>query len=283
MSTLSFDVLAHGFGLIEGPRYQGGALLFSDVTRGGVYRLTSPGQVETLIPKRRGVGGIAVHADGGVVVSGRNICHVRDGVSTTIFEVPDVGGFNDLYTDTSGRLYVGSLRSDPFGDAAARIPGELYRLNLDGSSERLYGDIGLTNGIGFSPDGGRLYHSDSAAKAIVLHDVDGEGRVSNRRESPKLTKGIPDGLAVDRAGEIWVATYDGGSIDRLDASGVLIDRYEVPSRAVTSLCFGGEDLCDLYVVTADHSDESLEGCVLRTRVEVPGLPAPPARVAIGPR
>ena len=282
MTTLSFDVLAHGFGLIEGPRYHQGALFFSDVTRGGVYRLDGSGQVETVIPKRRGVGGIAIHADGGLVVSGRNICHVRDGVSTTVFELPDVGGFNDLYTDAAGRLYVGSLRSDPFGSAASRVPGELYRLELDGSSECLYGDIGLTNGIGFSPDGGRLYHSDSAKKAIVLHDVDGEGRVHNRRELARLEMGLPDGLAVDRAGDVWVATYDGGGVDRFDAEGALVERYEVPSRAVTSLCFGGDDLRDLYVVTADHTDASLEGCVLRTRVSVPGLAAPLARVAISP-
>ncbi len=280
MTTPQFDVLAHGFGLLEGPRYRDGALFMADVTRGGVYAVDESGGVATVVPKRRGVGGIALHADGGLVMSGRNICHVRDGVTTILLEIPEVGGFNDLFADETGRVYVGSLRSNPFDQGKDRIPGELYRIDLDGSVEELYGDVGLTNGIGFSPDGRKLYHSDSADGAIILHDAAENGEVSGRRVFAKLSRGLPDGLAVDRAGDVWVANYDGGGIDHFDASGRHVETLTVPSRAVTSLCFGGEDLRDLFVVTADHTEGALDGCLLRTRVETPGLPAPPARIAI---
>ena len=54
------DMLAWGFGLIEGPRPDAeGNLFFSDVTRGGVHRLAPDGSVTIAVPKRRGVGGIA--------------------------------------------------------------------------------------------------------------------------------------------------------------------------------------------------------------------------------
>ena len=105
------------------------------------------------VPKRRGVGGIALHADGGLVMSGRNICHIRDGETRIVFELPDVGGFNDLFTDAAGRVYVGSLRDDPFSVGGERKAGEAYRIDLDGTATQIYDDVGLSNGIGFSPDG----------------------------------------------------------------------------------------------------------------------------------
>ena len=82
------EVLATGYGLIEGPRVDSGDnLFFSDVLGGGVYRRAPNGDITIIIPKRRGVGGIALHADGGVIVSGRNICHVKDGTTRSLFRI----------------------------------------------------------------------------------------------------------------------------------------------------------------------------------------------------
>ena len=272
-----FETLAFGYGLLEGPRQDAaGHLYFSDVTRGGVYRRTPDGAIDTVVPKRRGVGGIALHRDGGIVLSGKNVCHVRDGVSRTLLAVEGVPGFNDLTTDALGRVYVGSLRSDPFAPGGGpRTPGELYRIGGDGTAEVLYGDVGLSNGIGFSPAGDRLYHSDTAAGAVWLHDVDAAGQLSGRRVFATLPRGRPDGLAVDEAGRVWIASYGGGCALCYAAEGQLADTLEVPARAVTSLCFGGADRRDLIVVSADNSESPERGGTLfRTRVDVPGLPVP---------
>lgn len=273
------ETLASGYGLIEGPREDPeGGLYFSDVTRGGVYRRAPDGAIDTVVPKRRGVGGIALHRDGGVVISGKNVCHVRDGETRIVLEVEGVGGFNDLFTDARGRVYVGSLRSDPFAEGD-RTPGELYRLSEGGKVEELYGDVGITNGIGFSPAGDRIYHSDSAVPAILVHDVDARGALSGRRHFAVLERGIPDGLAVDEEGCVWVAVYGAGAALRFRADGSLDRALEIPAEAVTSLCFGGADRRDLIVVTADNrEDPSRGGTVFRTRVDVPGLPAPAATV-----
>ncbi len=81
---MPWEVLAHGYGLAEAPTIdRDGTLLFSDVLGGGVYRWDATGNVATTVPKRRGVGGIAVHADGGFVCSGRDLLHVRDGERIT--------------------------------------------------------------------------------------------------------------------------------------------------------------------------------------------------------
>src|SRR4051812_46517382 len=121
-----WEVLATGFQLAEAPTIdRDGTLLFSDVLGGGVHRLQSDGTVETVIPKRRGVGGMALHADGGVVCSGRDVVHVRKGESRTILHVDGVLGWNDLCTDAAGRVYAGALRFAVFDRDAAEVPGEL--------------------------------------------------------------------------------------------------------------------------------------------------------------
>jgi sugar lactone lactonase YvrE len=75
-----------------------------------------------------------------------------------------------------------------------------------------------------------------------------------------------------------VAIFGGGCVTRYAPDGSTDRSVPVPARAVTSLCFGGSDRRDLYVVTGDNQERSLRGCVFRTRVDVPGLPAPLARV-----
>lgn len=277
------ETLAFGYGLIEGPRVDGdGNLYFSDVPNGGVRRLAPDGSIDVIVPKRRGVGGIALHADGGLVISGRNICHVVDGTTRVLFET-DAPGFNDLMTDAVGRVICGTIRSDPFDTAEPRSAGEAYRINLDGRVEQLYDGVGLTNGIGYSPDGTRLYHSDSANEHIICHDIDRTDSVDrpvNRRElKPSSGRFFPDGLAVDEEGVIWVADFSAGAVLGLSPEGQTVGRVEVPATKVTSVCFGGDDRRDLYIVTADNTeDPSRGGTIFRTRAEVPGLAVPLARV-----
>jgi sugar lactone lactonase YvrE len=181
LPTVLADVLASGFGLAEAPTLEpGGALLFSDVLGGGVHRLEG-GSATTLVPKRRGVGGIALHADGGVVVSGRAIVHVCNGESRTILDVDGVAGWNDLCTDSAGRVYAGALRFAVFDPSATPVPGELWRIDTDGTATVLYGDVIHANGVGLSPDERTIYHSDSRANQIIVHDLTEDGTATRRR------------------------------------------------------------------------------------------------------
>lgn len=275
---MKIETLAFGFGLIEGPRVDAaGNLYFSDVTNGGVFRRSPEGRIETVVPRRRGVGGIAIHADGGIVISGRNVCHVRDGATRVLFARDDVPGWNDLFTDALGRVYTGSMLSNPFGDEPERKLGECFRIEAEGRATPLYGGVSLSNGIGFSPDGKRIYHSDTAVSLVHVHELDAAGRA--KPLAPIRVGGSPDGLAVDAEGFVWVALYRDGAISRFAPDGTPDRRVEVPAKAVTSLCFGGPDLRDLYVVSADNSeDPSRNGSIFRMRSDVAGLPAPLARI-----
>src|SRR5260370_10487903 len=110
-----------GFGLIEGAVWDSDrGLYFSDVINGGVHLLDRAGTVSPVIPKRRGIGGMALHASAGLVVGGRDIAFVRlaDGHTRTLLSLDAIAGatgFNDLTTDQAGRIYVGSLAFRVFG------------------------------------------------------------------------------------------------------------------------------------------------------------------------
>jgi sugar lactone lactonase YvrE len=94
-----------------------------------------------------------------------------------------------------------------------------------------------------------------------------------------VPRGNPDGLAVDETGCVWVALGGGGAIARFTPTGALDAVLEVPSPFVASLCFGGADRHDLYVATMGNTDDpSRGGTLFRTRVDIPGLVASPARV-----
>ena len=196
--------------------------------------------------------------------------------------------FNDGKADPQGRLWAGT-RDDHGRQLAA-----LYR--WDGESLKpIRGDLVNANGLAFSPDGRTLYHSDTAAHRIDAFDFDPiEGSLSARRvfahfapkvngtdssHDPGTYGGRPDGAAVDADGHYWVAMYEGQRLLQLAADGRELQSIPLPVRCPTMPCFGGADLCTLYLTTAregrpaaELAQQPLAGCVLTLRVAVPGLP-----------
>jgi gluconolactonase len=271
---MDWDVVAHGYGLAEAPTIDvDGSLVFSDVLGGGVYRVDAAAKVTTVVPKRRGVGGIAIHEDGGIVCSGRDLVHVREGYeSRTVLHVDGVAGWNDVCTDAAGRVYAGALRFAVFDPEAQVVPGELWRVALDGDATVVFGDVVHANGVACTADGSTIYLSDSRRQRIIVFDV----QRAIRREIDMSALGHPDGMALDEHGAVWVALVSGG-IARLTPDGDIDRRLEPPSAFTTSLCFAGRDL---YVTTGGHSGNTeLRGCVLRTTVDVAGAPVAPARIS----
>lgn len=278
MSDADLEVLTWGYGLVEGPRVDADDnLFFTDVHDGGVRCRRPDGEIDVVVPKRRGVGGIALHADGGLVISGRNICHVRDGETRILF-APDAPGLNDLFVDPAGRVICGTMRSDPFSTTGPRTAGECWLIDAEGEATELYGGISLTNGIGLSPDGTVLYHADTV-QGVWAHDYD-DGAVSNRRLFVGANGLQPDGLAVDESGTVWIADVSGtGAVRGFSSEGTEIGRVEVPARMVTSVCFGGADRRDLYIVTGDNTaDPDRRGTIYRTRADEPGCVVAAAKV-----
>lgn len=282
------ETLATGYGLIEGPVWDDRrGLLFADVVHGGVYGLSPDGAVTTVFPHRRGIGGMAPHAAGGLVVGGRNIAFKPfAGGDTQVLLQHDkdsgLVGFNDLSTDAEGRIYVGSLAFRPVGHEEEPRPAHLHVIDLDGSARVLADGILLTNGIGVSPDGKWLYHADSRTQALWRYPKHGDGDVGRRERFVEIAApGIPDGVAVAEDGSVWIAIAYGKSVMRFAADGRHLETVEMPLPMVTSVCFGGADLRDLYVVSGSRgTDSDRAGSVWRFKVDVPGLPIAPAKVKL---
>src|SRR5581483_12414320 len=167
------EVLATGYQLVEGPRADGeGGVYFTDVLGGGVYRWSADG-IDTIVPKRRGVGGLALHRDGGVVVSGRDITHVLpDGTNRLLFPAPDgVTGFNDICATAAGATLAGGLRFRPFGGEDA-VPGTFWHVTAPEDAAPVLDDVLWPNGVGDVGDGTWCFCDYARGRVTIVRGDD---------------------------------------------------------------------------------------------------------------
>ncbi len=281
------EQIATAYGLIEGPVWDAGkGLYFSDVLGGGIYLLDRSDKVTEVVPKRKGVGGMVLHAGGGLVAGGRDIVHIdlaTHAMVTLLDRATAAGavGFNDLTTDAKGRVYVGSIAFKIF-EGEAMQPGNLYLIELDGRVRQVADGVLLTNGLGVSPDGARLYHCDARRQMVRAYDVQDDGALGHWTCFAAMGQGrVPDGLKVALDGSVWVADAMGGRVAVFEPDGRHRRDIPVPLPMVTSLCFGGDDMQDLYVVTGSRgASTDRSGTIYRMRADVPGLPLAPARITL---
>lgn len=184
---------------------------------------------------------------------------------------------NDGACDPAGRFVAGTMRTDARpGDAG------LYRYAPPGSTVTLLDDAGLSNGLCWDASGMTLFWIDSLLGRVERLGYDStDGVVTSRDTAFDLSawEGVPDGMAIDMEGCLWIAFWRGGAVRRFDPDGQLLAEVSLPVLRTTNCCFGGDELRDLYVTTARQSVrdvpdevESLAGAVFRIRVDVPGAP-----------
>lgn len=219
-----------------------------------VFRATAEGtEVETWdVPDK--IGSMALRKDGkGAVIALRTGIHLLDFASGEIESVVDPEAdlestrLNDGKVDKQGRFVVGSM------DMKEEAPnGALYRLDTDFSCHRLLGEIMVSNGPCWSPDGNTFYFTDTWSEDIWAFDYDQDaGTLSNKRIlcSTRGQDGVPDGSTVDAEGCVWNAQVYGGYVVRYAPDGSVDRRIEMPVKKVTSVMFGGPDLDLLYVTS----------------------------------
>lgn len=276
----------------EGARWDArrGELLGVDILAGRVYRdrVDDDG---ALVPVRRyqlpGTVGAIVPIqddDGWLLSAGRGFVHLSpDGSRRSLAMVARPGTrMNDGACDPQGRFWAGTLADD------FRIGGgALYRLDRNGRTALMLDDLTISNGLGWSPDGGTMYLADSGPRVVHAFTFDADtGTISDGRVLVTVGEevGTPDGLTVDASGDIWVAIYGGGRVHRYSPDGVLCGALPVPAAQSTSCAFAGAGLNRLYVTTATEgwSDdqrraEPAAGLVYRFDTDATGRPAEPFR------
>ena len=196
------------------------------------------------------------------------LVNLEDESVETLVHLPHGGRLraNDGACDAAGRFWIGTMAFDHKPGAAA-----LYR--YDGALARVLDGVTLSNGIGWSADGSTMYYIDSLTYRVDAFDFDlASGSLGGRRAFVTVDQrdGLPDGLAVDDEGGVWVALWGGSCVRRYDEGGRLDAVLGVPSENVTACCFGGPDGRSLFVTTA-----APDGSVYVAR---PGVGGPPAHL-----
>jgi sugar lactone lactonase YvrE len=154
---------------------------------------------------------------------------------------------NDAKVDLQGRIWFGSM-----DDAETQPSGGFYRLDADFSMHKVDSDYICANGPTFSPDGKRVYHTDSLRNEIYQFDVQPDGSLANKRSFAKFEAkdGSPDGMTTDAEGYLWVALWGGSGIARFSPDGKRDRFISLPVSQVTSCCFAGDKLDRMFVTTA---------------------------------
>ncbi len=244
-----------------------GLLKVLDPSTGSETRTTLGGRPGFALP--RAAGGVVAGVDRRLVLlpGGRVLGEVEHG--------REHNRFNDAACDAHGRLWAGTM-------SMVRAPGAaaLYRIGRGGDVSIALDGIGISNGLDWSLDGATLYYVDSLTQRVDAIDFDVvAGRLGERRQLIRIEPedGLPDGLAVDAEGGIWLALFGGAAIRRYTPEGALERVVRLPVTNPTSLAFGGAALDELYVTSARHllspeqlAREPLAGSLLRLRPGVAG-------------
>ncbi|MBH31154.1 MAG: gluconolaconase [Candidatus Marinimicrobia bacterium] len=207
------------------------------------------------------VGGFTIHQDGRLLLfmAEGAVKLWTDGKFETVIEsIPEMKGnrFNDVVADPLGRVFCGVMSTE-------KSAGWVYRLDPDKSVTKVIQNTGTANGMGFSKDAKRLFFSDSKKSNITIFDYDkASGSLSNSRiilQTSRSEGGSPDGLCMDSDDNIWVGLWEGSAILQMDQNGKEMQRIQFPTSKITTLCFGGEDLRDIFITSAGADDLEQNG------------------------
>jgi sugar lactone lactonase YvrE len=270
----------------EGPFWdpQRRELLRVDIRGEQVIRWSADRDEQTRIDVGGPVSLAVPDADGGLVVAGGSTVTrwrpdgSRSELGRVDAETPSTT-LNDGKCDPLGRLWIGTWDRDGGSHATLSV------VDLDGSVRTAEDGLSASNGLAWNADASVMYLVDTPRRVIWRYDFDvREGTLGAREEFVRLDEGagLPDGLATDVAGGVWVALFGGGAVHRYDADGALTRAVPVPVTHPTSLAFGGSHLRTVFVTTSSAHPvparpEPVAGSVLAFASDVAGVPVDFAR------
>ena len=230
-------------------------LYWTDIYGGKLYSYDPVSKTNDLIHDGINVGGFRFNENGGLLLGSWEGIYLwdlendykllRDGA------INDTGiniRINDATAGPDGGFYCGT-------DATNWENDVVFRINPDKSIDVIDDGVKLCNGMGFSPDESTFYSTDSLRKIIYKWDYNKiKKSVSNKNILVNLdddSVGIVDGMTVDSEGFIWSAIWFGSKVMRFDPDGKLEREIHFPATQTSCPMFGGKDLNELYVTTAN--------------------------------
>jgi sugar lactone lactonase YvrE len=282
MRLLSSRALCQGFCFLEAPRIHESGLLVSDVYGDTVYLIDANGAASKIADVPGHPSGLGRLPNGTwlvVVMLENRLAHLGNEARLESYTdlTPYVRhGPNDMVVDTRGRCYVGSFGFDRDGGESPRST-DLLLVEAPGKVRIVATDLWFPNGITITSDG-RLVVAESYANRLTCFDIESDGSLSNRRTFARVNGG-PDGICSDQGGGVWVSCFLGEQFVRVVEGGTVTDCVPVPGRKAVACNLGGDDLCTLFILTAETTLEDLRqgrssSRVDLVRVEVPGAQSP---------
>ncbi|HEX8403411.1 MAG TPA: SMP-30/gluconolactonase/LRE family protein [Duganella sp.] len=261
-------------GLYEGPVWIKDALYFSDFTFGPgfpsrIQKLDANGKVSTFIADS-GSNGLAVDANGNILAATHKFKSVSrytpDGKRTDVVAKYNGNVFNspnDMALAADGTLYF----SDPAFQRDAAPGGQdktrVYRVAADGKVTVVDDTLTNPNGVSLSPAGDVLYVNGMVGEKGVLRAYPIVGGKPQRGRDLVNGLGVPDGMAVDCLGNVYVTEHTDKRVRVFTPQGKHIATIKVDAN-VTNAAFGGADGKTLFITGA--------GAVWKIALEVNGLP-----------
>ena len=250
------ETVAKGFGFTEGPVWDpGGFLYVSDEEQNKIYKVSEDGQKTELIALGD-PDGSTYDQDHQLIDCAsvlRAIIRIDSNGKYTVladrFEGKKFNSPNDVVMGPDGAIYF----TDPTLDLVAGEKQELafqgvFRLDSAGKVTLLTKELTQPNGLAFSPDGKKFYVDDSKQRNIRVYDFQSDGTLANGRifgeEPGGRGEGVPDGMKLDRAGNLYV-TGPGG-IWVWSPQGEHLGTILMPEQPA-NLAWGGANLQTLYL------------------------------------
>jgi gluconolactonase len=275
-----YHIIAEGLGFTEGPvALPDGTLACTSITEGALFWIDAQGGVRRT-ETGGGPNGLAFDGhDAFFIAQNGGIFGGRPGATSGIqrlgpdgsivYVVTDVDAPNDICFGPDGRLYFTDPRGEGFdyADPATAPAGRLYSCAADGSDLQLLTEgPAFINGLAFGIAADELYVVETSARRILRYPWY-KGSLGQPEVAVQLTTGLPDGIAIDQEGAIWVGcTFDDAYVARFKPTGIETTRIQFENGAgTTNCCFGVRDPHHLYVTV------SRRGSIARLRTEVPGL------------
>jgi sugar lactone lactonase YvrE len=294
-TSRSLELVADNCSFLEGPRWHKGALFVSDFFTHEVLRFDGKGRhvVCEVVGQPSGLG---FTPDGRLLVVSmldRRLMRL-DGRSLTevaSFAELAAGPANDMVVDSVGRAYIGNFGSPAGSDLQL---ASLVRVDPDGTVSIAASDLGFPNGAVLTPDGRHLLLAETFVGRISAFDVAADGALSGRRtwaqfgaapdyfDEERATRELamlPDGMALDAEGMLWVADAKGRGVSRVREGGEVVDFVDTGELSVYAVALGGADRRTMYLCCAPphrtfDPSASRKSVLLTTQVAVPGAGTP---------
>ena len=241
----------------EGPVWDAAnnAILWVDIMGCAIHALDRNNNAFHSIATPSMIGSFALCSDGNIVAA------LQEGfvfINRNTGEINAIGDpekhlpgnrFNDGKTDSAGRFWAGSMSLT--GETGT---GSLYMLDGNLTINKKIEKVSISNGLCWSEDLQYFYYIDTPTMEVVRYDYDNSnGKISNKTRVISIPgkEGYPDGMTMDSEGMLWIAHWEGWQVARWNPfTGEKIDAIQLPVSLVTSICFGGENMDEMYITSA---------------------------------